>query len=138
MALEPKSLERFLAHLNSQELLLRLTWEEWLSVTHPYQEVNFSTEDVKVRFERNGYEWDMHGSLYTPEKETDPTKVFVMFHGGAGSEKIIDLTPDGWPGLAWVLAGQGAKTLSLTYPGHYPPQKESGRRPYRIACPSIC
>jgi pimeloyl-ACP methyl ester carboxylesterase len=116
-----KSMEKFLAHIDSRELLLRMTWEEWLSVTPPYQDVNFSSEDVTVRFARNGYEWDMHGSLYTPEKETDPTKAFVMFHGGAGSEKIMDLTPDGRPGLARVLAGQGFKTLSLTYPGHYPP-----------------
>ncbi len=116
-----KNMERFLDHLGSQELLLSMTWEEWLSVTPPYQEVNFSTEEVTVRFARNGYEWDMHGSLYTPERETDPTKAFVMFHGGAGSEKIMDLTPDGRPGLARVLARQGFKTLSLTYPGHYPP-----------------
>jgi len=98
-----------------------MTWEKWLSVTPPYHEVNFCSEDVTVRFARNGYEWDMHGSLYTPEKETDPTKAFVMFHGGAGSEKIMDLTPDGRPGLARVLTAQGFKTLSLTYPGHYPP-----------------
>ncbi len=32
----------------------------------------------------------------------------------------MDLTPNGGPGLARVLAGQGVKTLSLTYPGHYP------------------
>ena len=63
----------------------------------------------------------MHGTLYTPEKETDPRRGFVFFHGGAGSEKIMDFTPDGRPGLARVLAAQGFKVLSLTYPGHYPP-----------------
>ena len=63
----------------------------------------------------------MHGTLYTPEKETDPRRAFVFFHGGAGSEKIMDLTPDGRPGLARVLASQGFKALALTYPGHYPP-----------------
>ena len=33
----------------------------------------------------------------------------------------MDLTPDGRPGLARVLASQGFKALALTYPGHYPP-----------------
>jgi pimeloyl-ACP methyl ester carboxylesterase len=63
----------------------------------------------------------MHGTLYTPEKEVDSRRAFVCFHGGAGSEKIMDLTPDGRPGLARVLASQGFKALALTYPGHYPP-----------------
>ena len=87
MANNAKDIKRFLAHLESAELLLSMTWDEWLKVSPPYQEVKFSTEDVTVRFARNGYEWDMHGSLYTPEKEADPTTAFVMFHGGAGSEK---------------------------------------------------
>ena len=33
----------------------------------------------------------------------------------------MDLTPDGRPGLARVLAAQGFKVMALTYPGHYPP-----------------
>jgi pimeloyl-ACP methyl ester carboxylesterase len=32
----------------------------------------------------------------------------------------MDLTPDGRPGLARVVASQGFKVLALTYPGHYP------------------
>lgn len=114
-------MERFLDHLSSDDLLLRLEWEEWLNITPPYPEVTFSISDVTVRFKRNGYDWDMHGSLYTPEKEVDPNRAFVIFHGGAGSEKIMDLTPDGRPGISRALASQGFKVLALTYPGHYPP-----------------
>jgi pimeloyl-ACP methyl ester carboxylesterase len=33
----------------------------------------------------------------------------------------MDLTPDGRPGLARVLAAQGFRVMVLTYPGHYPP-----------------
>ena len=82
--------------------------------------LKLTTADAWTRYQRNGYDWDMHGTLYTPEKETDPRRAFVFFHGGAGSEKIMDLTPDGRPGLARVLAAQGFKVLALTYPGHYP------------------
>jgi len=113
--------QMFLDGLKSRELLLKLTWDEWLAVVPPYPQGNFSTRDVAVRYRRNGYDWDIHGTLYTPEKELNDKRAFVLFHGGAGSEKIMDLTPDGRPGLARVLAAQGFKALALTYPGHYPP-----------------
>lgn len=113
--------EKFLTGLKSHELLLKLTWDEWLAIQPPYGDGKFVAADAWTRFRRNGYDWDMHGMLYTPEKETDFRRAFVFFHGGAGSEKIMDLTPDGRPGLARVLAAQGFKVLALTYPGHYPP-----------------
>jgi pimeloyl-ACP methyl ester carboxylesterase len=113
--------EQYLDGLKSRELLLKLTWDEWLAIQPPYTDGKFTTADATARYRRNGYEWDMHGTLFTPEKERDPGRGFVFFHGGAGSEKIMDLTPDGRPGLARVLAAQGFKVLALTYPGHYPP-----------------
>lgn len=112
---------RLLAHLRSQDLLLTLTWNEWLAIRPPYGACDFTLADATVRYRRNGYDWDMHGTLFSPQTEADPRRAFVFFHGGAGSEKIMDLTPDGRPGLARVLAAQGFKVLALTYPGHYPP-----------------
>ncbi len=113
--------EKYLAALKAQDLLFTLTWDEWLTVNPPYEAVSFTTKDATVRFNRNGYDWDMHGTVYTPTREVDDKRAFVCFHGGAGSEKIMDLTPDGRPGLARALAAQGFKVLTLTYPGHYPP-----------------
>jgi hypothetical protein len=121
MATATAAVEKYLSQLTSRELLLKLTWDEWLSITEPYAAGDFSSADVTVRYRRNGYDWDMHGTLYTPANETHAKRAFVCFHGGAGSEKIMDLTPDGRPGLARVLAAQGFKVLALTYPGHYPP-----------------
>jgi pimeloyl-ACP methyl ester carboxylesterase len=112
---------KFLDGLKSDELLLQFNWDEWLAIAPPYADGSFTSQDVTTRFNRNGYDWDMHGTLYTPEQEVDGKRAFVFFHGGAASEKIMDLTPDGRPGLARVLAAQGFKVLSLTYPGHYPP-----------------
>jgi pimeloyl-ACP methyl ester carboxylesterase len=111
---------KFLAGLKSNELLLRLTWDEWRGVEAPYDSNSVTTADAWIRYHRNGYDWDMHGTVYIPEKERDPRRAFVFFHGGAGSEKIMDRTPDGRPGLARVVASQGFKVLALTYPGHYP------------------
>ena len=121
MTINSHAVEKYLSELNSRELLLKLTWEEWLALTEPYANGDFSSADVTARYRRNGYEWDMHGTLYTPAKEVNANRAFVCFHGGAGSEKIMDLTPDGRPGLARALAAQGFKVLALTYPGHYPP-----------------
>jgi pimeloyl-ACP methyl ester carboxylesterase len=114
-------IERYLHGLKSRELLMKLSWEEWRAIHSPYTDGKFTTADAWVHYQRNGYDWDMHGTLFTPDKETDPQRGFVFFHGGAGSEKIMDLTPDGRPGLARVIAAQGFKVLALTYPGHYPP-----------------
>ena len=117
----PASVKTYLDGLQSNELLYRFSWDDFLTVPAPYEATKFSIADVTTRFNRNGYDWDMHGSLYLPDQETVPGLAFVVFHGGAGSEKIMDLTPDGRPGLARVLAAQGFKVLTLTYPGHYPP-----------------
>jgi pimeloyl-ACP methyl ester carboxylesterase len=114
-------IEKYLAALDKPDLLFTFTWDEWLGIGAPYDAVSFTTRDATVRFNRNGYDWDMHGTVYTPASEVNPGRAFVLFHGGAGSEKIMDLTPDGRPGLARVLAAQGFKCLAMTYPGHYPP-----------------
>jgi pimeloyl-ACP methyl ester carboxylesterase len=115
------AVEKFLRQLDSTDLLIKLDWDEWLGIAPPYSDVKISTQEVNARYNRNGYDWDMHGTTFTPDKETDSRRAFVFFHGGAGSEKIMDLTPDGRPGLARVVASQGYKVLALTYPGHYPP-----------------
>jgi pimeloyl-ACP methyl ester carboxylesterase len=120
MATKSAAVEKFLANLGSTELLLTLNWDEWLTIEAPYSDVKISSQDVVARYNRNGYDWDIHGMLFTAEKEFDSNRAFVFFHGGAGSEKIMDLTPDGRPGLARVVASQGFNVLALTYPGHYP------------------
>ena len=121
MPKETAFIDKYIAALNTRELLFTLTWDEWLTIDPPYETVSFTTSDATVRYSRNGYDWDMHGTLYTPAREVNAKRAFVCFHGGAGSEKIMDFTPDGRPGLARALAAQGLKVLTLTYPGHYPP-----------------
>ena len=121
MNMQSGNIEAILAGLGSAELLLKMDWEGWLAMPAPYGETAFASREVTARYERNGYAWDIHGTLYTPEREADPGRAVVVFHGGAGSERIMDTTPDGRPGLARVLASQGFRTLAVTYPGHYPP-----------------
>lgn len=115
------AIQKVLTGLDADPLLIKLNWDEWLTVNPPYEEVGFAQKDVFARYNRNGYDWDIQGILYTPEKEVNSGLAIVFFHGGAGSAYGKDTTPDGRPGLPRVLAAQGFKVLNLTYPGHYPP-----------------
>lgn len=110
----------FVDALASPGLFSQFTWEDWLGIEAPHREVDFSTTDVTTRLNRNGYDWDMHGLLYQPAREVDPSIAFLVIHGGAGSARGKDTTPDGRPGISRVLAGQGFKVLSVDYVGHYP------------------
>ena len=72
--------EKYFEGLKSDELFLKLTWDEWLADRrHPMTTGKFPATDVTARYQRNGYDWDMHGTLYTPEKEIDPRRAFVFF-----------------------------------------------------------
>ena len=55
--------EKFLAGLKSNDLLLKLSWDEWLAVEPTYSATQVTTTDAWTRYRRNGYEWDMHLSL---------------------------------------------------------------------------
>lgn len=110
-----------LSGLKGPDLLMRPHWEDWLAVAPPYPGCAHSRTGVTARYPRNGYDWDIHATLYAPVREVDPGLAAVIFHGGAGSERGKDETPDGRPGIARILAAQGLTVLSITYPGHYPP-----------------
>lgn len=107
--------------LRGDDLLVRVPWRRWLAIGAPFPTVDYATKEVTIRFARNGYGWDVHGTLYLPKRESMPGTAFFLTHGGAGSEKELHETPDGRPGLAAVLASQGFRCLAVTYPGHYPP-----------------
>jgi len=115
------AVERLVNSLQGPELLTKISWQEWQEIEPPYPETEFSRRNVFTRYNRNGYAWDIHGILYTPEAEVDNSVAIVIFHGGAGSAIAKDITPDGRPGIAPVMASQGFTVLSITYTGHYPP-----------------
>jgi hypothetical protein len=100
--------------------LVHLDWDNWLEYAPRYPDGGYTLREAVHRYERNGYQWDIHGTLYEPAFDRYPGLGFVMTHGGAGSEWELRETPDGRPGLAPVLAAQGLRCLVVTYPGHYP------------------
>ena len=111
----------YLDAMNSETFVYTPSWEDWLAVGPPYPDVPFDKKRVFTRFNRNGYDWDINGQVYTPEREVDPAIAWVVTLGTNGSEGECDVTPDGRPGLAPLLAAQGFKVMTLTFPGHYHP-----------------
>jgi len=119
-----EAIEPFTRSLDDEAILIKLGWQQWMDVPPPYEATDYTVAEVVERYERNGHEWDMHGSLYTPAQDVDGDLAFVIFHGGGANETVMDVTPDERPGLARRLAGQGFKVLSLSYPGNWPPGGE--------------
>jgi hypothetical protein len=115
------AVESYLAGLRGNDVLVKLDWEQWLQIDAPYRDGPFTTREVTTRFKRNGYDWIMHGRVYTPKREVNAKLAFFVMHGSGDNENNMDMTPDGRPGFARVLAAQGFKVLSVSYPGHYPP-----------------
>ena len=116
----PAGTQAFTRALDGEETLVPIGWDDWLAMPPPDDDAAYTVTEVVERYQRNGYEWDMHGSLYVPEKEREEQPAFVVFHGGGANEKVMDITPDGRPGLARRLAAQGYTVLALSYPGLWP------------------
>jgi pimeloyl-ACP methyl ester carboxylesterase len=113
--------EGYIAQLSGEDLLIPLEWDTFLAIGPPYPETEFQRQEVTARFQRNGYDWDIHGTIYTPAREAIPGYTFVLIHGGGVNELDFQVTPDGRPGLASVLAAQGFRVLTPSYPGLWPP-----------------
>jgi len=97
-----------------------LDWETLMAVEAPYPRTGFLRREVTVRYRHNGYDWDIHGSVYTPFRNVLPGHAFVLIHGGGVNELDFYETPDKRPGLAAVIASQGFEVLTPSYPGLWP------------------
>lgn len=97
-----------------------LDWETLMAVEAPYPHTGFLRREVTARYQHNGYDWDIHGSVYTPFRNVLPGHAFVLIHGGGVNELDFHETPDKRPGLAAVIASQGFEVLTPSYPGLWP------------------
>jgi hypothetical protein len=95
-------------------------WAQWMATAAPFAQRGFTKNEVSLRFEANGFEWDVHGALCRPETDSLRGVAAVLTHGGAGGEAELLETPDGRPGLAPLLAAQGVPALAVSFVGHYP------------------
>jgi hypothetical protein len=114
--------DRILSRLAQKEWLIGdLDWPTFMAVEPPYPATGFFRREVTAGYHHNDYDWDIHGSVYTPFRNALPGHAFVLIHGGGVNELDFHETPDGRPGLASVLAAQGFEVLTPSYPGLWPP-----------------
>ncbi len=116
-----QAIKKYKSLLKGRELLIELDWQTYLGIDAPYAATHFNETEVQLRYQRNGYDWDIHGRLYMPQTQALPGYSFVLIHGGGVNELDFQVTPDGRPGLARVLASQGFQVLTPSYPGLWPP-----------------
>ena len=79
--------EKFLTGLKSNDLLLKLTWDEWLAIEPPYSATQVTTTDAWTRYQRNGYDWDMHGTLIHAGKRNRSASGFRFLSRRRGQRK---------------------------------------------------
>lgn len=115
------AVNKYLSFLGGGELLAQLDWQTFIEINAPYADTDFSEREVEARYHRNGYDWDIHGTWYMPRQPRVPGYAFVLIHGGGVNELDFQVTPDGRPGLARVLAAQGFQVLTPSYPGLWAP-----------------
>jgi len=127
------------------EFIYSMSWEDYFSFPDPYGRTPFTVKEVQARIRRYPnpaqagqlFEWDIHGRLFTPAKNSMSDTAVVMIHGGAANEYEFIFTPDGpedYPdlsrtdpekarvGVAQHIASLGIPALTISLPGHYQPQ----------------
>jgi hypothetical protein len=124
------------------EFIYSMTFDDYKNFPDPCPRTTFSVQEVEARIERYPdparpqelFQWDIHGRLFTPARESLDGVAVVMIHGGAANEYEFIFTPDGPEryldltkvsptesrvGVAQHIASLGIPVLAISLPGHY-------------------
>jgi hypothetical protein len=155
-----QAMNRYVAALKHGEglhddFIYSMTFEEYQTFPDPFPRTTFEVSEVETRISRypnpekagEMFEWDIHGRLFTPTRESLPGIAVALTHGGAANEYEFIFTPDGPEqyadltklsttesrvGVAQHIASLGIPVLTISLPGHYsrtPWPPISDRRP---------
>jgi pimeloyl-ACP methyl ester carboxylesterase len=124
------------------DFIYSMSWQDYTRFPDPFARGKYLTEEVEARISRypnpatpgEQFQWDIHGRLFTPVKNTISRQAVVMIHGGAANEYEFIFTPDGPEvysdltrtdpanarvGVAQHIASLGIPVLTISLPGHY-------------------
>ena len=124
------------------DFIYSMSWEDYTNFPDPFARMVFTVEEVEARIGRYPnpakpgelFQWDIHGRLFTPVRNSITDMAVVMVHGGAANEYEFIFTPDGpeeYPdlsktdpakaraGVAQHIASLGIPVLAISLPGHY-------------------
>ena len=142
-----QAIERYVAALTKgdglhDDFIYSMSWEDYSNFPDPFARTVFTVEEVEARIGRYPnpakpgelFQWDIHGRLFTPARNSITDMAAVMVHGGAANEYEFIFTPDGpeeYPdlsktdpakaraGVAQHIASLGIPVLAISLPGHY-------------------
>ena len=142
-----QAIERYVAALTKgdglhDDFIYSMSWEDYTNFPDPFARTVFTVEEVEARIGRYPnpakpgelFQWDIHGRLFTPARNSITDMAVVMVHGGAANEYEFIFTPDGpeeYPdlsktdpaksraGVAQHIASLGIPVLAISLPGHY-------------------
>jgi hypothetical protein len=124
------------------EFIYSMSWDDYIQFPDPFSRTAFTVNEAEARIARypnpgrSGqlFDWDIHGTLFTPAKNSIGEMAVVMIHGGAANECEFIFTPDGPEeyvdltrtdpekarvGVAQHIASLGIPVLAVSLPGHY-------------------
>ena len=142
-----QAIDRYVAALTKgdglhDDFIYSTSWEDYTNFPDPFARTVFTVEEVEARIGRYPnpvkpgelFQWDIHGRLFTPARNSITDMAVVMVHGGAANEYEFIFTPDGpeeYPdlsktdpakaraGVAQHIASLGIPVLAISLPGHY-------------------
>ncbi|HEX9660692.1 MAG TPA: hypothetical protein VGB27_00275 [Candidatus Binatia bacterium] len=142
-----QAIDRYVAALTKgdnlhDDFIYSMSWEDYSNFPDPFARTVFTVEEVEARIGRYPnpakpgelFQWDIHGRLFTPARNSITEMAAVMVHGGAANEYEFIFTPDGpeeYPdlsktdpakaraGVAQHIASLGIPVLAISLPGHY-------------------
>ena len=142
-----QAIDRYVAALTKgdglhDDFIYSMSWEDYTNFPDPFARMVFTVEEVEARIDRYPnpakpgelFQWDIHGRLFTPVRNSITDMAVVMVHGGAANEYEFIFTPDGpeeYPdlsktdpakaraGVAQHIASLGIPVLAISLPGHY-------------------
>lgn len=142
-----QAIDRYVAALTQgdglhDDFIYSMSWEDYTNFPDPFARMVFAVEEVEARIGRYPnpakpgelFQWDIHGRLFTPVRNSITDMAVVMVHGGAANEYEFIFTPDGpeeYPdlsktdpakaraGVAQHIASLGIPVLAISLPGHY-------------------
>jgi hypothetical protein len=142
-----QAIEHYVAALTKgdglhDDFIYSMPWQDYSNFPDPFERTVFTVDEVEARIGRYPnpakpgelFQWDIHGRLFTPARNSITDMAVVMVHGGAANEYEFIFTPDGpeeYPdlsktdpaksraGIAQHIASLGIPVLAISLPGHY-------------------
>ena len=101
-----QAIDRYVAALTKgdglhDDFIYSMSWEDYTNFPDPFARTVFTVNEVEARIGRYPnpakpgelFQWDIHGRLFMPARNSITDMAVVMVHGGAANEYEFIFTP---------------------------------------------